>query len=214
LLTQERTRQTHYRNALDDLAHSLKTPLAVLLGAADQPETLATTVHEQTLRMMKIVERQLQRASAASHSVNTMPLEVKPLVDRIIASLKKVYRIKDVNISNRIDQNFCVRCDEADLLEILGNLLDNAFKWCHAVVEIQAYQSGQRLIINIQDDGPGIDAENLHKILQRGGRADELTPGHGFGLSIALEIIEAYQGLLKVEKSALGGTTVLIEFLE
>ncbi len=213
LLIQERTRQTQYRNALDDLAHSLKTPLAVLLGAAaDHPETLVPTVNEQTARMMKIVERQLQRAGALGHSANARPIAVSPLADRITASLSKVYRTKHPNVLNRIDPELSWRCDETDLMEILGNLLDNAFKWCHEKIEIQGYKTGRHWIIGIHDDGPGIDAENRQKILQRGGRADEYTPGHGFGLSIAAEIIAVYQGRLRIDSSHLGGAAVIIEF--
>ena len=211
LLSQERTRQTRYRNALADLSHSLKTPLAVLLGGLDEPNTLPETVFEQSTRMMHIVERQLQRAGAANSVAALPPLAVFPVAERIITTLSKVYSNKNVSVFNLIEPELTIRCDEADLIEIIGNLLDNAFKWCYTKIEIQGYQSGQKLSLSIQDDGPGIDIEQIEHILQRGGRADEATPGHGIGLTVVADIVEAYQGLLRIEQSALGGIAVVID---
>ena len=199
LLVQERARQTRYRNALADLSHSLKTPLAVLLGGVDQPEMLTETVQEQSLRMMRIVERQLQRAGAANDTSTLPPVGVLSIAERICASLSKVYRNKNVNVSNHIPADLHLRCDEADLIEIIGNLLDNAFKWCEQRVEIQGYKDGHRLTVSVLDDGPGISPDNRQHILQRGGRIDETAPGHGIGLSVVVEIVEAYQGRLTIE---------------
>jgi two-component system sensor histidine kinase PhoQ len=126
-------------------------------------------------------------------------------------SLSKVYNNKNVSISNLIEPELTIRCDEADLIEIIGNLLDNAFKWCRTKIEIQGYQHGQKLILRVQDDGPGIDIKHIEHILQRGGRADEATPGHGIGLTVVADIVEAYQGLLRIEQSALGGIAVVID---
>ncbi len=212
LLVQERARQTRYRNALADLSHSLKTPLAVLLGGIDQPETLPDTVQEQSLRMMRIVERQLQRANAANDVSTLPPVAVNAIVERIIASLTKVYRNKDIQITNRIGPTLSFRCDESDLIEIMGNLLDNAFKWCNNRIEVCGNKEGQHLILSVEDDGPGIDPEHIQLILQRGGRIDESIPGHGLGLSVVADIVEAYQGRLSIENSVLGGAAVTIEF--
>ena len=212
LLVQERARQTRYRNALADLSHSLKTPLAVLLGGVDQPETLTETVQEQSLRMMRIVERQLQRAGAANDTSTLPPVGVFSIAERICASLSKVYRNKNVNVSNHIPADLQLRCDEADLIEIIGNLLDNAFKWCESRVEIQGHKDGQRLTLSVLDDGPGISPDNRQHILQRGGRIDETAPGYGIGLSVVVEIVEAYQGRLTIEESPMGGAAVKVEF--
>lgn len=212
LLVQERARQTRYRNALADLAHSLKTPLAVLRSAVDQPDVLANTVEEQSSRMLHIVERQLQRAGAASAAATAAPVNIGVVVDRIMSSLNKVYRNKNVRVANQVDQTLSLRCVETDLMEILGNLLDNAFKWCHNRVEILAWIDAQSLIISINDDGAGINAKHIGHILQRGGRADESTHGHGIGLSVALDIVEAYQGELRIGSSLLGGAAVILEF--
>jgi len=212
LLAQERARQTRYRNALADLAHSLKTPLAVLRASIDQPEVLRGAVDEQSTRMMHIVERQLQRAGAAGNAAAAPPLAVKPIVDRLIASLNKVHRHKDIAVANRLDPSLSLRCDEADLIEILGNLLDNAYKWCGSQVAIHSQTAGHKLTLSIHDDGLGISQDHINHILQRGGRMDENTPGHGIGLSVAADIIEAYQGQLTISTSFLGGAAVAVEF--
>jgi len=211
LLAQERARQARYRNALADLAHSLKTPLAVLLNAIDQPESLSDTVSEQSHRMLRIVERQLQRAGAATNSASIPPVTIHQVADRLNASLCKVYRNKDVLILNKIDTGLELRWDEADLIEVLGNLLDNAFKWCHGNIEIQGHKTGRRLTLSIHDDGPGISAKDIEHILQRGGRVDESIPGHGIGLSVVADIVEAYQGRLRIGPSHLGGAAMMIE---
>lgn len=213
LLSQERARQSRYRNALADLAHSLKTPLAVLRGAPEQPETLHSVVDEQSARMLHIVERQLQRASTATAAATAPPLEVFPIAERIAVSLAKAYRDKNITVVNRVAPALRIRCDAADLMEIMGNLLDNACKWCAGRIEIVGYRDGENLLISVHDDGPGIGAEHIGRILQRGGRADESTPGHGLGLSMAADIVEAYQGQLRIASSVLGGAAVIVEFL-
>lgn len=213
LLNQERARQSRYRNALADLAHSLKTPLAVLRGAVDQPDMLRSQVDEQSARMTHIVERQLQRASTATAAATAPAVALYPVTERIAGSLSKVYRDKNVIVVNHIDPKLRFRCDEADLMEVLGNLIDNAFKWCRGRIEISGYRDGENLLIGIHDNGPGIGAEHIGRILQRGGRADESTPGHGLGLSLAADIAEAYQGQLRIASSLLGGAAVIIEFL-
>lgn len=212
LLVQERARQTRYRNALADLSHSLKTPLAVLLGGIDQPESLTETVQEQCHRMMRIVERQLQRAGAANDTSSLPPVRIYPVTERIIASLSKVYRNKQVHAVNNVSADLQLRCDEADLIEIIGNLLDNAFKWCAGRIEIDGRKDGLGLMLTVSDDGPGISPENIQYILQRGGRMDESAPGHGIGLSVVADIVDAYQGRLSVEQSAWGGAAIVVVF--
>ncbi len=211
LLTQERARQARYRNALADLAHSLKTPLAVLLSATDCLAELPQTVQEQGTRMLGIVERQLQRAGACAS--DTLPrVAIAQTADRVVSSLSKVYQWKNIAIHQAIDPNLHVRCDEADLIELLGNLLDNAYKWGRGHIRIQSQKQGPKIILSIQDDGPGIPPEQRAYILLRGGRADESMPGHGIGLSIVAEIVDAYQGRLSIGSSDLGGAEVVLEF--
>ncbi|MDO9105556.1 MAG: ATP-binding protein [Methylovulum sp.] len=213
LLIQERARQTRYRNALADLAHSLKTPLAVLLSTGEPTEDLAHTVQEQATRMLRIVERQLQRAGA-SGSTTLPPIAVAQVTERVTASLSKVYRWKNITVTNEIDPGLLLRLDEADLIEILGNVLDNAFKWSHSRILLRSRKHNHLVILSIDDDGPGILAEDINRILLRGGRADESTPGHGIGLSVVTDVVEAYQGRLNIGVSKLGGALIEFEFAE
>lgn len=211
LLSQERARQTRYRNALADLAHSLKTSLAVLKGAVDHPESLPATVAEQGERMALIVERQLQRAAMLGNATAVASVAVAPVVERVLASLDKVYWEKRISADARLEPGLHFRGDEADLFEVLGNLADNAYKWCGRRVRVEGRREAGGLVLAVHDDGPGIDEHNAARITERGVRADEATPGHGIGLAVVADIAEGYQGRLYFSKSPLGGAAVMVE---
>ena len=212
LLNSERAHRERYRNAMADLAHSLKTPLAVLQGALATPETLAATVTEQTGRMAAIVDRQLQRATTSGTTASAGAIPLRPLVERLLASLQKVHRDKAIAMAGEIDPAVLFRGDEADILEILGNLVDNACKWCRGRVQVQAWRDHHGLTLVVHDDGPGIDPANFAAILQRGTRADESAPGHGIGLAVVAEVAAAYQGQISIATSVLGGAAVAVQF--
>lgn len=212
LLSQERARQDRYRNALADLAHSLKTSLAVLQGAVNHPDTLPANVVEQSARMALIVERQLQRAAMLGNTTAVASVAVRPVVERVLASLDKVYWEKRVAADNRVEGDLRFRGDEADLFEVMGNLIDNAYKWCRGQVRVEGRWEAGALTLTVHDDGPGISAEHAERITQRGVRADETTPGHGIGLAVVADIAEGYQGRLRFAASPLGGAVVVIEF--
>ncbi len=213
LLAHERARQLRLDNTLGDLAHSLKTPLAVMRGAIDEgrvPSPTLELLREQLLRMGHIVEYQLQRARAGSQRAATLapPIRVARTTERLIASLRKVHRDKQVTLVSRIDQTILFRGVEGDLMEMLGNLLDNAFKWCRSEIHLSARSDRSELILLIEDDGPGIATNAVARLLERGTRADESTPGHGIGLAMVREISEAYGGRIEIESSPLGGAKV------
>lgn len=209
LLEQEREQKTRYRNALGDLAHSLKTPLAVLQSglnaSADDP------AQEQITRMNSIVEYQLQRAATAGAASIGKAVDVGLLVNRIVDSLRKVYRDKNIRVNLDIETGLVFKGDEGDLMEVLGNLLDNAYKWADKTIEVNAVSNNKKLSVTVSDDGPGIAEDKSNELLQRGVRADQQIPGHGIGLSIVLNIIQAYHGSLEINKSSLGGAQVVIE---
>lgn len=215
LLAHERAQQSRLGNALGDLAHSLKTPLAVMQGAldSDDEEPLSPgSLKEQLTRMDHIVQYQLERARtrAGSAAGLTPPIEVRPLVERLCASLSKVYRDKEVSARIHIDPELLFRGAEGDLMELLGNLLDNSFKWCRRRVNTSATGGGGCLEMLIEDDGPGIAPDQIRQVLERGMRADEETPGQGIGLAVARDIASAYDGDLKVESSDLGGAKLRV----
>ncbi len=216
LLTHEYARQRRLDNALGDLAHSLKTPLAVMQGAVQESGAElrgAALIGEQLARMGDIVEYQLQRARAGAAGggqlAPSVPLRVT--TERILATLGKVYRDKSVATQLDIEAALMFRGAEADLMELLGNLLDNAFKWCRARVRISAHGAAAGLRIEVEDDGPGIDAQAAQQLLRRGARADETAPGHGIGLAVVREISSAYGGRVEIARAPLGGALVRLE---
>jgi two-component system sensor histidine kinase PhoQ len=210
--------QVRYRNSLDDLAHSLKTPLAILQsGHADSdgdPEPGRTLVREQVERMDEIISHQLQRAAVSGRTTLAKPVPVGMVVERLVRSLDKVYREKQVTVELELDPTATFTGDEADLTEILGNLLENAYKYCRLAVRVgvRTDQHTKDVEIRIEDDGPGIAADKVDTVLQRGKRMDESVPGQGLGLSMASEIITVYGGQLAITDSPLGGTLLRVTF--
>jgi two-component system sensor histidine kinase PhoQ len=221
LIEHSKAAQTRYRNSLDDLAHSLKTPLAILQssceGKSDAGDHEHAIVREQVERMDQIIHHQLQRAAVSGRVTLARPVPVTRVVERLVRSLNKVYREKQVAVRLDLDPGSIFPGDEADLTEILGNLLENAYKYCSGQVRVgvrmeQDTGSGHTLEISIEDDGPGIDPEQIDTILQRGKRMDETVPGQGIGLSMASEIITVYGGQLTFASSTLGGALLRIRF--
>ena len=209
LLQHEREQKTRYRNALGDLAHSLKTPLAVLQSSLNSNKQDNTQL-EQITRMNSIVEYQLQRAATAGSASIGKSINVKSITNRMLDSLHKVYHDKHIRVNVEVNETVIFKGDEGDLMELLGNLLDNAFKWANQPIEIKADQTNNRLCITVSDDGPGINQHKVEELLQRGKRADQTTAGHGIGLSIVQNIVEAYHGSLKITKSQLGGAEITV----
>lgn len=212
LVANERRQRDRYRHTMGDLAHSLKTPLAVLNGLNfDQPsEDVRGQIQEQVGRMNQIVGYQLQRAVATSPKSVLKGVPVKPALEKMIRSLEKVYRDKDLNIKLDAGDNTLFHGDEGDLMEILGNLLDNACKYGHGKVHVSAHMEEdghQRLQIVVDDNGPGIAESRRGEILQRGVRADSRDLGQGIGLAVVNDIVNAYNGELAIaESETLGGS--------
>ena len=211
----ERDRLKRYRNTLSDLAHSLKTPLAVVrtqLESETGGKELRWTVLEQVGRMDEIVAYQLSRAATSGRQTFATPLPLEPYAEEIVRSLEKVYADRNVLCEFEIDPAARFHGDQGDLLELLGNLLENAFKWARHRVLLTArplLTPGDRrpgLEFVIEDDGPGIPEDRIEHLLQRGVRGDERVQGHGIGLSIVQDIVRAYKGSLQVGRSeVLGG---------
>ena len=216
LLRQGRAHLERYRNALGDLAHSLKTPLAVARGALEtnaDPGELRRTLGEQMERMNRTVDYQLQRAAAAGRSALSVPLPVAPLARKILDSLAKVYADRALQLRAEIAATTVFYGDEGDLLEILGNLADNACKWCRRQVVMRAHPADHdgrmELVMDVEDDGPGIPADQAPLLLNRGQRADPTVAGHGIGLAVVRDLVEeVYYGRLEIGRSDLGGARV------
>ncbi|MCK5477902.1 MAG: GHKL domain-containing protein [Methylococcales bacterium] len=212
LISSERAHLERYRNTLADLAHSLKTPLAILRGCIEPAVANKKTIAEQISRMNEIVEYQLQKAAAKGQKNLTGKVDVGLIIEKIIFSLNKVYSEKQIVFSFERDDSYLMYCEEGDIYEIAGNLLDNASKWCKknvkvGLVQLEAENSSRfSLVLQIEDDGPGIPEEKLDDILQRGVRADENIKGHGIGMAVVNELTELLGGELIAGKSeTLGG---------
>ncbi len=213
VLTHERARQKRYRDALADLAHSLKTPLALVRGALStgQPEPeLARALEEQVEHMDRIVGYHLQRAAASGRSGLAAPQPVRPAVERMLKALAKVHGDKQIQTEVAIDRAVRFRGDEGDLMELLGNVLDNACKWCSGRVRVSAALGEGQLALSVEDDGPGISEADAQRVLERGNRADQSVPGHGIGLAVTRDIVEAYGGRIVIARSTLGGASVTL----
>ncbi len=217
LLDSERAHIERYRNTLADLAHSLKTPLSILRGYSvddDLAGELRKHLEEQVKRMDNIVKYQLQRAAARGHMQLSVSVDIMSVLTKVVTSLDKVYALKKVSchIENNAVVTACL--EQGDWFEICGNLLDNAYKWCQHRVDVelsQVQRAGEQwLYIRIEDDGPGIPAEAVEQILQRGVRADENREGHGIGLAVVNELVHFYQGELQVGIAPLGGAKLEI----
>ena len=215
LLDQAESHLARYRHALGDLAHSLKTPLAVLRGALAEPAPDgAELASEQIERMNRIIEYQLKRAAASGRSRLTPPVAVADKARQVVAALSKVYAEKPLDCRVEIEPGLAFHGDEGDLLEILGNLADNACKWSRGRVLLAARLDVRgRLELRVEDDGPGIPKELAERLLQRGERADPSVPGHGLGLAIVDSIVRAYEGELCIGQSSWGGAALVIRNL-
>lgn len=217
LIATNREHEARYRASLGDLAHSLKTPLAVLrgaMGAANASlESMHTTVHEQIERMDQIVQYQLQRAAVSGRKPLTAPVDLNLSVTKVVSALKKVYADKGVVCNLTLAPRLVFHCDEGDLMEILGNIVDNAFKWCRNSVDIRLYTQSRPEIgvwIEVADNGPGISEAHVSTILKRGGRLDMEVSGHGLGLAMVQDIVSLYGGQLSFSRTNLGGAKVMI----
>lgn len=210
LVEQEHARQQRYREALGDLAHSLKTPLAILRAEQDSPDTAARrqTLAEQVLRMDHIVQHQLGRAALRGQAELVPPIALMPIATRLIASMQKVHAARQLAFQLDCDALLEWPIDEGDAFEVIGNLLDNAGKWAQSQVQLRIRLSDHVLTIWVDDDGAGFIDTTAP--LQRGMRLDERVAGHGIGLSVVADIVQAYQGQIALGRSTLGGASVML----
>ncbi|MBS0577754.1 MAG: histidine kinase [Proteobacteria bacterium] len=209
LLAGERRRVSRYRDTLGNLAHSLKTPLAVM-RAALPPAAAGEVLGGEIDRMSGIIEHQLKRAASGGALLGQAPVEVAPLVADLRSALLKVYAGKDLSVELNLAPEAQFLGDRGDLTELLGNLMDNACKWCRGRVRVSAAldaaaEASRRLLLAVEDDGPGISAADRARVLERGVRIDEKVPGHGLGLAMVQDTVELYGGTLAIGASPLGG---------
>lgn len=218
LLTSEREQRTRYRDSLDDLAHSLKTPLAVLQGLSEtiakRPEDLeeARLLQSQIERMSQQIGYQLQRASLRKSGLVRHRVSLQPLVHSLCVTLDKVYRDKRVDVTLDLPEDCTAPMEQGALLELLGNLLENAYRLCLGRVHISLVLDDEVEVLSVEDDGPGVPPAERARVLQRGERLDTQHPGQGIGLAVVQDIIDSYGAQLLLEDSVLGGAAFRIRF--
>lgn len=219
LLRGERERLARYRNTLGNLAHSLKTPLAVMRNVLGNPQVrtlpVAQQLDEQVSRMDDLVKYQLKRAAVSGGTgLGTAPVNVRENLESLRSALLKVYADRGITCELEVDDGCLFFGDREDLTEIAGNLLDNAFKWTRSKVRLRAQRlvgtharrEGLKLIV--EDDGPGVPAEQREHVLARGARLDERVSGQGIGLSVVRELVGLNGGSVTIDDSSLGGARV------
>ncbi|EFP94743.1 ATP-binding protein [Vibrio caribbeanicus] len=205
----------HYQELLErarhhagNLSHALKTPLSVLKNEIntldrDTQKLLATPIEQ----IQSQIDYHLGRARMAG-AKNILSVRANPAerIDAISMAFNKVYAERDLTLINELDSEQEVSVDQTDLDEMLGNLLENAYKWSHSIIRVHAeVLDSDEIKITIEDDGPGIPEDKLSNVLKRGARLDESTPGTGLGLNIVCEMAHSYRGTLDLTRSSMGG---------
>jgi signal transduction histidine kinase len=194
------------RQALGNLAHRLKTQLTLInqtveSAALSDDDRLRATIYQQTNDIRQIIDRELKRARVAGMTLPGKGVDLSELVSQLAETLQRIYRDKTLKIDWQIADDVYFNGDREDLLELLGNLLDNACKWCRESVFLNIRMVDQTLELVVEDDGPGCDEADLSSLSQRGFRADESKPGSGLGLAIVYDIAESYDGTLSFQSS-------------
>lgn len=215
LIGSERARSDRYRKTLDNLAHSLKTPLAAVRTLINDSgdRGFSDRINEQVDRMDEIVRYQLRKPASSTDNLVLTLVPVADEIERLVAGLNKVYREKAPQIETHVAPDVRFRGDTGDFLELAGNLIDNACKWCRKKVRVTVTPVEDKkggLLMTVEDDGPGIPEGAADALMQRGTRLDESTPGHGIGLAIVKDIASAAGGTLTIGSSGLGGACVVV----
>jgi two-component system, OmpR family, sensor histidine kinase PhoQ len=220
LLQSEREQRSRYRDSLDDLAHSLKTPLTVLQGVsedmAQRPEDRdqARVLQTQIERMSQQISYQLQRASLRKSGLVRHQVRLRPVLQSLCDTLDKVYRDKRVQVTFDLPEPCYVPIEQGALLEMLGNLLENAYRLSLGEVRVSMCDTADGIELCVEDDGPGVPSDQRARILQRGERLDRQHPGQGIGLAVVKDIIESYSAKLTLDDSPMGGAAFRIHFPE
>jgi signal transduction histidine kinase len=206
------------RTHVGNLAHALKTPISVMLTEASQrPGPLAELVSRQADVMREQVDHHLRRARAAARSQTSGErTPVEPILDELAVTLERIFQDKSggrgVEIDWRCPDDLCFQGEKQDFMELAGNVMENAGKWCKGKIRAEATPSGEgRMLLTVDDDGPGLPPEERAQALKRGQRLDENAPGSGLGLSIVDELARAYGGTVQLGESQLGGLRVTLD---
>lgn len=204
------------RNSLGNLAHALKAPLTVMTQISNEKEQkgddeLSFQLRHQTVYMRELIERELKRARLACVSGPGRHLKIPEDINSLIDMIEKVYQDKDLAMDINLPDPVSIAIDREDIMELLGNLFDNACKFAHQIVKLTVIID-KNLILVVEDDGPGVASEKIAELSKRGTRVDESKIGHGLGMAIVSDTVKHYQGSIKMDRSsALGGFRVIVQ---
>ncbi|MDH4608937.1 ATP-binding protein [Pseudomonas sp. BN102] len=203
------------RNALGNLGHALKTPLAVLVSLAEREELranpeLRATLREQLEQIEQRLGRELGRARLAGEALPGAHFDCAEELPGLFSTLAMIHD-RGLDLDWSAPEGLRLPWDREDLLELLGNLLDNACKWAESQVNLTIRTGDEGYSLMVDDDGPGIAEDQRESVIGRGTRLDEQVAGHGLGLGIVRDIVEAWGGRLSLQDSPLGGLRVSIE---
>jgi signal transduction histidine kinase len=206
------------RNALGNLGHALKTPLAVLISLAegqtlkDRPEVRAT-LRDQLQHIQHRLERELNRARLSGDALPGLCFDCDAELPALFSTLQMIHG-EHLELTNNVESGVTLPWDREDILELLGNVLDNACKWADSTISLSMSQQTGRHVLLVDDDGPGIPQARREEVLGRGNRLDEQVNGHGLGLGIVRDIVDSWGGNIQLLESPLGGLRVRIDLPE
>ncbi|USH01317.1 GHKL domain-containing protein [Grimontia kaedaensis] len=216
MITLRKDQTQRYRHAMDDLAHSLKSRLAATNALLDDSslsrEIMSKRIVEQVSQMDDMVQYQLKRALVGQRGLVREKTELRPVIASLSGMFSKIYSDKPVNVTLNLQELTSLPLNKADLTELLGNLLENAFRFCISEVRISSREMLEHCVLTVEDDGLGVAETLRESIFQRGVRADQLNPGTGIGLAVCDEIVESYGGKIRVIESELEGAAFIMTF--
>jgi two-component system sensor histidine kinase PhoQ len=205
LLDTEKQQRERYKKSLDDLAHSIKTPLSVILGQAE----LSEEIKQPVLHIDDIVKRQLKRATI--NVIGFLPsIDIAPATQSLIDAMRKIHHQKSLSFTLLMPKPAPMSIDQTDYMEILGNLLDNACKAAQSKVSVEYKHEASHTKIMITDDGKGISQSAINTITERGRRLDTYAEGQGLGLALVVDMLESYDGELLIQGEVNKGSTFCI----
>lgn len=210
LLSFEEAQRQRFQNSVGDLAHSLKTPLTMIANEANSDRPDAACIRDAVSRADQLVQYYLNRARAVGRGSTQQKVSLRTVIQNLLEAMNKVYADKGVTVEFESADEGTLRGHEGDMLELFGNLIDNAFKYCRGAVLIALTMKDASPVVTIEDDGSGIPDRVKESVFERGRRMDEKMAGHGLGLSIAANIVQAYEGKIEVARSPLGGAKVTV----
>ncbi|MGB1320515.1 MAG: ATP-binding protein, partial [Vibrio gallaecicus] len=200
LLFQQKENQERYKRSLNDLAHSLKTRVAVSQALLDDSSpTKNHQINQQLLEMDSLIQGQLKRASLGVKGITTNDTLLKPVLDSLVGMFTKIYTDKSIQFVSDYPDNQTLPLSKDDLMEIMGNILENTYRFADQSILFKVTNIDNQIMVEISNDGPAIDSNTSQSLFQRGVRADQQNPGTGLGLALCDEIIHSYKGAIWFE---------------